>query len=102
MSAEVVVYTTTHCAYCVATKRLLASKGAPFREIDVTHEPQARRWLAQASGQRTVPQIFINRVSVGGFQELAALDRKKELDPLLATPFTLEGDLPALPLTGAA
>jgi glutaredoxin 3 len=84
MGAEVVVYTTEYCAYCVRVKALLSKKAVPFAEIDVGERGDLRSWLAQASGQRTVPQVFINGQSVGGFTDVADLERKGALDPLLA------------------
>ena len=65
-------------------KALFARKGVQYQEIDVSSDDQKRHWLVQTTGQRTVPQIFINDKSVGGFDEIAALDRKGELDPMLA------------------
>jgi glutaredoxin 3 len=86
MAAEVLVYVTGYCPYCTSAKRLLTQKGAAFREIDVSDDDEKRRWLVKATGQRTVPQIFINGVSVGGFTDIAALDRQGKLEPLLAAP----------------
>jgi glutaredoxin 3 len=57
-----------------------------FREIDVSHDPAKRQWLVQQSGQYTVPQIFINGKSVGGSDDLYALDREGRLDAMLAEP----------------
>jgi len=68
----------------VRAKALFARKGVQYQEIDVSSDDQKRHWLVQTTGQRTVPQIFINDKSVGGFDEIAALDRKGELDPMLA------------------
>lgn len=84
MPAEVKVYTTSYCPYCVRAKRLLAQKGAAFEEIDVEGDQAKRRWLVEVSGQRTVPQIFINGRPIGGFTDMAALDRAGRLDALLA------------------
>jgi glutaredoxin 3 len=84
VSAEVFVYTTGYCPYCVQAKRLLSKKKAPFTEVGVDDRADLRSWLASASGQRTVPQVFINGKSVGGFSDLDALDRKGDLDRLLA------------------
>ena len=64
-------------------KALLSKKGVSYREIDVSNDDETRQWLIQASGQRTVPQIFIADKPVGGFDDIAALDRKGELDRLL-------------------
>jgi glutaredoxin 3 len=79
MPAEVTVYTTRICGYCVAAKRLLTARNVPYKEIDVTGDAAKRAWLLQATGRRTVPQIFIAGESIGGYQELAALDRAGEL-----------------------
>jgi glutaredoxin 3 len=82
--AEVVVYSTEYCPYCVRAKHLLAKKGVPFQEVDVTDDPGKRKWLMDVTRQRTVPQVFINGKPVGGFDDLARLDRAGELDRLLA------------------
>jgi glutaredoxin 3 len=85
MAAEVDVYVTGYCPYCTRAKALLTKKGAAFREIDVSDDDEKRRWLVKATGGlRTVPQIFINGVSVGGFDDIAMLDRQGKLDPMLA------------------
>jgi glutaredoxin 3 len=84
VNADVLVYTTGYCPYCTQAKRLLTKKKAPFTEVGVDDRADLRSWLASTSGQKTVPQIFINGKSVGGFSELDALDRKGELDRLLA------------------
>lgn len=82
--ADVRVYTTHICGYCVAAKRFLGSvKGVPYTEIDVTADPDTRRWLAETTGRRTVPQIFIGDHAVGGYTDLRALDASGELDALL-------------------
>ena len=78
------IYTTTYCGYCYAAKRLLDDKGVAYEEIDVTGDHAKRVWLAQASGRRTVPQIFIGERPVGGFTDIRALDRRGELDRLIA------------------
>jgi glutaredoxin 3 len=79
MSAEVTLYTTRVCGYCIAAKRLLDARNVPYKEIDVSSDPAKRAWLVEATGRRTVPQIFIADESIGGFDELAALDRAGEL-----------------------
>ena len=82
--AEVVVYSTMFCPYCHRAKALLKSKGVEFTEIDVMMDPAKREEMTRLSGGgRTVPQIFINGVPVGGSDELHALDRQGKLDPLL-------------------
>ncbi len=82
--SNVVIYTTKVCPYCVQAKSLLKKKGIAFSEIDVSNDSDKRAWLVTATGRRTVPQIFINDQPIGGFDDLWALDRKGELDRMLA------------------
>lgn len=84
MAADVLVYTTTVCPYCIRAKMHLNKKGVAFKEIDVSGDQEKRAWLKQATGQHTVPQIFINGKSIGGCDDMLALDRAGGLDPLLA------------------
>jgi glutaredoxin 3 len=84
MAARVVLYTTRICPYCHAAKRLLEKKGSSYEEIRVDDRADLRNWLVEVSGQRTVPQIFINGQSVGGYSDLSALDRAGQLDAMLA------------------
>lgn len=84
--ADVVIYTTPTCPYCIRAKALLAKKGVAFQNIDVSGDYEKRRWLADVTGRTTVPQIFINGRSMGGYDDIAALDRRGQLDPLLAAP----------------
>ena len=82
--AEVTIYTTRYCPYCTAARALLEDKGVAFTEHDVTGQPEERRSLAARSGGRTtVPQIFIDGRPIGGYDELAELDRSGRLDELL-------------------
>ena len=81
--AEIKIYTTRYCPYCHAATALLTDKQVPFEEIDVTGDPQARADLAQRTGRRTVPQVFIDGASIGGYDDLSALDRSGRLDELL-------------------
>jgi glutaredoxin 3 len=81
--ADVVVYATPYCFYCLRAKQLLAKKGVAFREVDVGNG-DARGRLAEETGSRRVPKIFINGSLVGGYYELAMMDRTGELDALLA------------------
>lgn len=82
--AEVTIYTTKLCPYCLRAKSLLTKKQVDYLEIDVSNDPQTRRFLLDRTGRHTVPQIFINGQPVGGYDDIAALDRKGELDSLLA------------------
>lgn len=79
------IYTSPLCGYCHAAKRLLDEKGASFAEIDVLADPERKQEMVKrANGRRTVPQIFIGDTHVGGYDDLAALEREGKLDPLLA------------------
>lgn len=79
------MYTTQFCPFCVMAKRLLNAKGVTaFDEVRVDKDPEARAEMQELSGRRTVPQIFIGEKHLGGFEDIAALDHKGELDPLLA------------------
>lgn len=79
------IYTTPSCPYCLAAKRLLTRKGAAFTEIDVSRDPNVRSAMtARAGGRRTVPQIFIGGVHVGGSDDIHALDHEGRLEPMLA------------------
>ncbi|MET0286912.1 MAG: glutaredoxin 3 [Polyangiales bacterium] len=81
--AHVEIYTTQACPYCVMAKRLMKEKGVAFQEIDVQTDSEKRKWLVEVTGQRTVPQVFIDGKPYGGFTDIAALDKKGELNPLL-------------------
>lgn len=81
--SKVQIYTTGWCPYCFAAKALLDEKGISYEEIDVT-DPQLRMDMVQrANGRRTVPQIFIGERHIGGYDEIAALERRGQLDPYL-------------------
>lgn len=78
----VLVYTTPSCPFCDAAKELLRGKGVAFEEIDVSDD-DAFDALVEKTGWRTVPQILIDEKMIGGYRELAALDREGKLDELL-------------------
>ncbi len=81
---KVRIYTTNYCPYCVRAKELLNRKGIPFEEIDVTQDPVMReKLIALTGGRTTVPQIFIEDMSVGGFDDISALEKAGKLDGLL-------------------
>ncbi len=80
--ARVEIYTSPSCPYCVQAKRLLAERGIPYEEFDVAGDAELRAQVMERSGRRTVPQIFIDDRSIGGFEELAALDAAGELGAL--------------------
>lgn len=81
--ANVKIYTTEICPYCVRAKQLLDRKNISYQEIRVDIEPALRDEMIRLSGRRTVPQIFINEQSVGGCDDLYVLERAGELDKLL-------------------
>ncbi len=83
--AAVTIYTTSSCVFCLRAKAYLQSKGVAYEEVDVSGDDAARaRLVERANGQRTVPQIFVGDVHVGGYTDLVALDREGKLEPLLA------------------
>ena len=81
---SVEIYTSPLCGYCHAAKRLLTQKGVAFSEVNVAVNSAKRQEMMQrANGRHTVPQIFIGDHHVGGYDDLAALERAGKLDPLL-------------------
>ncbi len=83
----VLVYSTRICPYCMLAKRLLSNKGVRYEEVLVDLDCGRRSEMLQRSGgRRTVPQIFVGDQHVGGYDDLAALDRAGQLDPLLRDP----------------
>ena len=81
----VTIYTTETCAFCLRAKDYLRSKGVSYQEVDVTDDDLARADLVKRSnGQRTVPQIFVGDVHVGGYTDLVRLDAEGEFRPLLS------------------
>lgn len=78
------IYTTPTCGFCFAAKRLLSNKGVSFSEIDVRAPERREEMTQRAKGRRTVPQIFVGEMHVGGFDDLSALERAGKLDTLLA------------------
>ncbi len=81
---DVVIYTKPTCPWCMAALRLLRAKGLRFREIDLFEEPERREEMIRRSGRTTVPQVFIRGRAVGGYDDLAALEERGELDRMLA------------------
>jgi glutaredoxin 3 len=83
--AKVRMYTTAVCPYCQMAERLLRSKGvAEIDKVRIDLDPALREDMMAKTGRRTVPQIYIGDTHVGGYDDLAALDRAGNLDPLLA------------------
>jgi len=83
--ANILMYTSAVCPYCMNAERLLASKGVKeINKIRVDLQPEKRDEMIAKTGRRTVPQIFIDDRHIGGFDDLRALDLAGGLDPLLA------------------
>lgn len=83
--AKIEIYTKMGCPYCHRATTLLTSKGVSFEEIDITMGgPKRAEMLERAPGRTTVPQVFIDGAHIGGSDDLAALDARGGLDPLLA------------------
>ena len=83
MNASVMMYSTRFCPYCVRARMLLDSKQVEYTDISVDGQPALRREMTERSGRHTVPQIWIGDRHVGGFDDLARLDRQGRLDELL-------------------
>jgi glutaredoxin 3 len=84
MSAKIEIFTGANCAYCVAAKNLLKSKGLDYQEFRIDLDPTRRdEMLARSANRRTVPQIFINDAHVGGFDDLVAAERSGRLAELI-------------------
>jgi glutaredoxin 3 len=83
VTIKVLMYTTAVCPYCQMAERLLKSKGVDIEKVRVDLEPKRRAEMMEKTGRRTVPQIYIGETHVGGYDDLAALDRAGRLDPLL-------------------
>ncbi|GAB3264272.1 glutaredoxin [Chitinimonas naiadis] len=82
---SITMYTTAVCPYCIRAEQLLSRKGVEIDEkVRVDLDPSRREEMMSRTGRRTVPQIYIGDVHVGGYDDLAALDRAGQLDPLLA------------------
>jgi GrxC family glutaredoxin len=80
MMRHIEIYSTQQCPYCVRARALLDAKGLDFEEIDVSVDQQILQYMIERSGQRTVPQIFIDGESVGGFQQLARISHQAASD----------------------
>lgn len=78
------MYTTAMCPYCVRAKMLLQNKGVSWDEIRIDLDHSRMREMQERSRRRTVPQIFIDDFHVGGYDDMAAMDARGELDPLLS------------------
>ena len=84
MSAKVIMYSTRFCPYCVRARGLLDSKRVNYTDIGVDGAPELRHEMIERSGRYTVPQIWIGEHHVGGYDDLALLERQGRLDELLS------------------
>ncbi len=82
--AEIVMYTRSWCGYCHRAKALLEQKGQTFVEHDIEADPRREDEMLQRAKRTSVPQIFVGEVHVGGYDDMAELERRGELDALLA------------------
>ncbi|HUW38279.1 MAG TPA: glutaredoxin 3 [Rhodocyclaceae bacterium] len=83
--SKVTMYSTRWCPYCRLAEQLLRSKGVTELDmIDVEQLPGGRETMIARTGRRTVPQVFVGATHVGGYDDLSALDRRGQLEPLLA------------------
>ena len=80
---DVVIYTGTYCPYCVKAKALLTRKGVAFQEIDVTDASKREAMIEKSGGRKTIPQIFIGDLHIGGCDDLYALDASGKLEDVL-------------------
>lgn len=77
---KIKVFTKSYCSFCFAAKNLLTKRGLEYEEIDVTHDTIKEMEMRKLSGRTTVPQIFLDGKAIGGYQELAELDRQGQLE----------------------
>ncbi len=80
---EITVYTSAICAYCVAAKNFLKSRGLSWNEVRIDTDPAQREKMMSLTRRSTVPQIFIGQTHVGGYDDMMALHRAGKLEPLL-------------------
>ena len=81
--SRITVYTSALCPYCVRAKKLLHARNADFDEVRIDKEPEQAKIMKAKTGLMSVPQIFIGDRHLGGYDDLAALDRAGQLDPML-------------------
>ena len=80
--ANITLYSTRFCPYCMRAKSLLNRKSVEYNEIRVNN-PEIRAEMEKRSGRTSVPQIFIGEHHIGGYDDMAELDRSGKLDPLI-------------------
>ena len=80
---QITIYSTTWCPFCVSAKKLLDSKRLPYEEINIEEENMSREKLSEITGGHTVPQIVINKKTIGGFENLMMLNQSGKLDKII-------------------
>lgn len=80
---DIVIYSTAICPYCIAAKNFLKSRGLAYRELRIDLDLDARRDMLEKAKRTSVPQIFVNGTHIGGFDDMVALDRAGNFNPLL-------------------
>lgn len=80
---DIIIYTTRFCPFCIRAKQLLKSKGVDYQEVAVDNNSELRQEMLEKSGQRTVPQIWINNQHIGGCDELYELESSGTLNSIL-------------------
>jgi len=81
--ADILIYSSAVCPYCVAAKNFLKARGLDYREQRIDMDRQAREDMMAKAKRTSVPQIFVNGIHVGGFDDMVALDRAGKFQPLL-------------------
>ncbi|MEL6553875.1 MAG: glutaredoxin 3 [Cyanobacteria bacterium J06621_11] len=84
MKPNIEIYTWSRCPFCIRAKALLDRKGVEYTEYCIDGDEDARSKMAERAGRRSLPQIFIDEKHIGGCDDIHSLDRKGELDSLLA------------------
>lgn len=85
MQDNIIVYSSNNCGYCAKAKKLLDQKGLSYEEINIQVQPQFREeMILKSNGKRTVPQIFINDIHIGGFEELNKITIEGNLENYLS------------------
>lgn len=82
---KIIIYSGKFCGYCTAAERLFQSKNAEYELIKVDEDPAQFEHMMEITGRRSIPQIFIDELHVGGFDDLAALNQAGKLDELLGS-----------------
>ncbi len=82
--SDVLIYSTAMCPYCVAAKNYLTNKGIGYTEVRIDMDPARRQEMLSRARRTSVPQIFVGEIHIGGYDDMVAMDRAGELQPLLS------------------